>query len=182
MNQEVTDEEKALHIHERLAEYAISDTRMLSEQTNMLLLANSFLFVGFVAAVAEKLYPLDCCVAGVGILMCALYIPSAKALGNSLLFFLNRLIIIEKSGIFSSWTEKDLTPTSPWAKYLGGETVKDVKVLPKSKAWLYKKFRPTLTFRLYIPILLILLWALLLSVTFCFSLHTPEQAVTVTSI
>ena len=79
-------DEKTLRMYEQLARIAMHDDRNLTERANLFLLANSFLFAGFVLLLINIVYPLNYIVAVVGLTLSIVYICVSRATLTSVLF------------------------------------------------------------------------------------------------
>jgi len=65
-----------LHIHQLLAQLYINEDRLLSERTNIFLLASSFLFAAFVLLLTSNVPVLSIILPVAGIILCLLHMSA----------------------------------------------------------------------------------------------------------
>jgi len=161
---------EVLHMHEHLTQLYINEDRLLSERTNLFLLASSFLFTAFGALVYFEVPVLPVVLPWAGICLCTLHHSSASATWFTLRFWEKCISMIEENETFRDLRELDLTPFSASRKFWEGketlqtrlkEPGRELKRMGTFKRWLYfKRFGPAQITRYWLPGVFIALWLL----------------------
>ena len=162
-----------LHIHQLLAQLYINEDRLLSERTNIFLLASSFLFAAFVLLLTSNVPVLSIILPVAGIILCLLHMSSSRTTYTTLKFWEEAANMIEENTAFDDFRPIDLVPFSARSKYWGNRGAtqqvcidsllkKCRKIGDRERKWVYEKekygFGPTQISLWWLPFIFSLLW------------------------
>lgn len=166
-------DEKALHMHDRWTQLAIDANRLLSERTNIFLLASSILFAGFVFSF-DKIMALGIALPVIGIGLCFLHYLNAASASHSIAFCWLCLLKLEgEESALNSFKQRDLAPHSAHWKYWFEDQQRKFPSPPRPQGGIFKrecfgKFNPATISVTCIPITFAILWIVgLIAVGFC---------------
>ena len=156
-------QETVFHIYEHWGRLVVNDLRLLSERTNMFLLASSILFTGF-AFLFNKSLILGLALPVVGIFLCVIQYIIATGTVRAIMVSWDSLCRLEQDDPdLQSFIKCNLAPYSAFEKYWSdkqGDKGRPTGWLsdgPIRNSW-FKKFGPATFSIRFIPIVFFILW------------------------